>query len=77
MKKTFNFRSAIVCVLVLIMCLTAFVACNDKKDGQDDLSGLAKAKDYVFAFSALMTFALCRYFNIATIFGSMALGGAT
>ena len=37
----------------------------------------AKAKDYVFAFSALMTFALCRYFNIATIFGSMALGGAT
>lgn len=47
MKKTFNFRSAIVCVLVLIMCLTAFVACNDKKDGQDDLSGLAKAKDYV------------------------------
>lgn len=47
MKKAFNFRSAIVCVLVLIMCLTAFVACNDKKDGQDDLSGLAKAKDYV------------------------------
>ena len=47
MKKAFNFRSAIVCVLVLIMCLTAFVACNDKKDGQDDLSGLVKAKDYV------------------------------
>lgn len=46
MKKAFNFRSAIVCVLVLIMCLTAFVACNDK-DGQDDLSGLVKAKDYV------------------------------
>lgn len=47
MKKAFNFRSAIVCVLVLIMCLTAFVACDKDKDGQDDLSGLAKAKDYV------------------------------
>lgn len=47
MKKAFNFRSAIVCVLVLIMCLTAFVACDKDKDGQDDLSGLGKAKDYV------------------------------
>lgn len=47
MKKDFNFRSAIVCVLVLIMCLTAFVACDKDKDGQDDLSGLGKAKDYV------------------------------
>lgn len=47
MKKAFNFRSAIVCVLVLIMCLTAFVACDKDKDDQDDLSGLGKAKDYV------------------------------
>ncbi len=48
MKKAFNFRSAIVCVLVLIMCLTAFVACDkDKGNDQPDTSGLVKAKDYV------------------------------
>lgn len=50
MKKAFNFRSAIVCVLVLIMCLTAFVACDKNKGDQgktDPLEGLNKARDYV------------------------------
>jgi len=50
MKKAFNFRSAIVCVLVLIMCLTAFVACDKNKGDQgqtDPLQGLNKARDYV------------------------------
>ena len=50
MKKAFNFRSAIVCVLVLIMCLTAFVACDKNKGDQgktDSLEGLNKARDYV------------------------------
>lgn len=46
MKKAFNFISAIVCVLVLIMCLMAFVACDKNK--QDDLSGLENAKSQVY-----------------------------
>ena len=46
MKKAFNFRSAIVCVLVLIMCLMAFVAC-DKDKGEQPNNGLASARDYV------------------------------
>ena len=47
MKKAFNFRSAIVCVLVLIMCLMAFVACDKDKDGGQTDNGLVKARDYV------------------------------
>lgn len=35
----------------------------------------AKAKDYVFTFAALGAFVLCRYFDIAEIFGGMVLGG--
>lgn len=44
MKKAFNFRSVLVCVLVLIMCLTAFVACDKKQD----LSGLENAKSQIY-----------------------------
>lgn len=46
MKKAFNFRSVLVCVLVLIMCLTAFVACDKNK--QPDLSGLENAKSQMY-----------------------------
>ena len=46
MKKAFNFRSVLVCVLVLIMCLTAFVACDKNK--QHDLSGLENAKSQMY-----------------------------
>lgn len=46
MKKAFNFRAVLVCVLVLVMCLTAFVACN-KKDNQYDMSSLENAKSYL------------------------------
>jgi|GEM_PF-4057359 len=46
MKKAFNFRSVLVCVLVLIMCLTAFVACD--KNNQPDLSGLENAKSQMY-----------------------------
>lgn len=49
MKKAFNFRSALVIVLVLVMCLTAFVACDKDKDGQDGNknNGLSSAREYV------------------------------
>lgn len=46
MKKAFNFRAVLVCVLVLVMCLTAFVAC-DKKEDQYDMSSLENAKSYL------------------------------
>lgn len=46
MKKAFNFRAVLVCVLVLVMCLTAFVAC-DKNGGQYDMSSLENAKSYL------------------------------
>lgn len=46
MKKAFNFRAVLVCVLVLVMCLTAFVAC-DKKGDQYDMSSLENAKSYL------------------------------
>lgn len=35
MKKAFNFKKLLVCVLILILCLSAFVAC-DKDKGQDE-----------------------------------------
>ncbi len=48
MRKTFNFRSVMVIALVLIMCLTAFVACDKNKgNDQPDTSGLKSARDYV------------------------------
>ena len=48
MKKAFNFRSVMVIALVLIMCLTAFVACDKNKgNDQPDTSGLKSARDYV------------------------------
>lgn len=48
MKKAFNFRSVIVCALVLILCLSAFVACDKDKGPQGpDLSGLENVKKLI------------------------------
>ena len=40
-------KKILVCALVLVMCITAFVACNPTE--QPDLSGLNGAKDYIVA----------------------------
>ena len=49
MKKAFNFRSVIICALVLILCLTAFVACDKDKDGQNNnLANFENAKSQVY-----------------------------
>ena len=48
MKKAFNFRSVIICALVLILCLSAFVACDKDKGPQEpDLSGLENVKKLI------------------------------
>ena len=36
----------------------------------------ANAKDYVFTLALLLALILCRYYNIAEIFGTIAFGGA-
>ena len=49
MKKAFNFRSVIICALVLILCLSAFVACDKDKDGQNNnLANFENAKSQVY-----------------------------
>lgn len=49
MKKAFNFRSVIICALVLILCLSAFVACDKDKDGQNNnLANFENAKKQVY-----------------------------
>ena len=40
-------KKILVCVLVLVMCITAFVACNPTDDTTPDLSGLNSAKAYL------------------------------
>lgn len=35
MKKAFNFKKLLVCVLILVLCLSAFIACNDNDDDQE------------------------------------------
>ncbi len=46
MKKAFNFKKLLVCVLILILCLSAFVACDkDKGQGEQpyDANGITMA----------------------------------
>lgn len=42
MKKAFNFRTLLACALILVMCLTAFVACDKDKDQEQpyDANGI-------------------------------------
>lgn len=40
-------KKILVCVLVLVMCITAFVACNPTDGSTPDLSGLNSAKAYL------------------------------
>lgn len=46
MKKALNFRTILVCVLVLVMCVACFVAC-DKTKNQYDETSLNNAKNYL------------------------------
>lgn len=45
MKKAFNFRTLLACALILVMCLTAFVACDKDKDQEQpyDANGINMA----------------------------------
>ncbi len=47
MKKAFNLKKALICVLVLVLCVATFVACNDNKDDQYDMTNLNNALQYV------------------------------
>ena len=46
MKKALNFRTILVCVLVLVMCVACFVAC-DKTKNQYDETSLNNARSFL------------------------------
>lgn len=47
MKKAFNLKKALICVLVLVLCIGVFVACDNKEEPQYDESSFLNAKTYL------------------------------
>lgn len=47
MKKAFNLKKALICVLVLVLCVAMFVACDKNKGDQYDMTNLNNALSYV------------------------------